>query len=215
MSFVNYHSFINFIVMRNILLLLPSLFFIVPAFSQTKPPSKEVQIKTALMAVPAAKRDSATVYGYSESNDLVVLKQGTNEIICVADDPSQPEFSVASYHKDLQPFMQRGRDLRKMGRTHQQVFDIREKETKSGELIMPKQPTTLVVVSAKDADYNKSSGEVKNAYMRSVVYIPYATPESTGLPLKPESPGMPWIMHPGTHGAHIMINPAVPETVKK
>ena len=199
--------------MRNIKLLLPALIFSTACISQTKPPSAEVQIKTALLAAPAAKRDSATVYGYSENNELVVLKKGTNEIICVADDPSQAEFSVASYHKDLQPFMERGRALRKMGRTHQEVFDLREKEAKSGELSMPKQPTTLVVVSAKDADYNKNTGEVKNSYMRSVVYIPYATAESTGLPLKPEAPGMPWIMHPGTHGAHIMINP--PETAKK
>ena len=199
--------------MRNILALIPVLIIIVPACAQNKVPSPEVQIKTALMAAPENKRDSATVYGYSENNEFVVLKKGYNEIICVADDPSQPEFSVACYHKDLQPFMQRGRDLRKMGRTNQQVFDIREKETKSGELIMPKQPSTLVVVSAKDADYNKNTGEVKNSYMRSVVYIPYATSESTGLPLKPEAPGMPWIMHPGTHGAHIMINP--PETAKK
>ena len=199
--------------MRNISLLLPALILFTTCLGQTKPPSADVQIKTALLAAPAAKRDSATVYGYSESNELVVLKKGTNEIICVADDPSQAEFSVASYHKDLQPFMERGRALRKMGRTHQEVFDLREKEAKSGELSMPKQPTTLVVVSAKDADYNKNSGEVKNSYMRSVVYIPYATAESTGLPLKPEAPGMPWIMHPGTHGAHIMINP--PETAKK
>ena len=199
--------------MRNITLLLPALIFSTACISQTKPPSAEVQIKTALLAAPAAKRDSATVYGYSENNELVVLRKGTNEIICVADDPSQAEFSVASYHKDLQPFMERGRALRKMGRTHQEIFDLREKKAKSGELSMPKQPTTLVVVSAKDADYNKNTGEVKNAYMRSVVYIPYATAESTGLPLKPEAPGMPWIMHPGTHGAHIMINP--PETAKK
>ncbi len=199
--------------MRNITLLLPALIFSTACISQTKPPSAEVQIQTALLAAPAAKRDSATVYGYSENNDLVVLRKGTNEIICVADDPSQAEFSVASYHKDLQPFMERGRALRKMGRTHQEIFDLREKEAKSGELSMPKQPTTLVVVSAKDADYNKNTGEVKNAYMRSVVYIPYATAESTGLPLKPEAPGLPWIMHPGTHGAHIMINP--PETAKK
>ena len=199
--------------MRNISLLLPALILFTTCLGQTKPPSADVQIKTALLAAPAANRDSATVYGYSESNELVVLKKGTNEIICVADDPSQAEFSVASYHKDLQPFMERGRALRKMGRTHQEVFDLREKEAKSGELSMPKQPTTLVVVSAKDADYNKNTGEVKNSYMRSVVYIPYATAESTGLPLKPEAPGMPWIMHPGTHGAHIMINP--PETAKK
>jgi hypothetical protein len=181
------------------------------ATAQTKVPSKDIQIKAALLAAPADKRDSATVYGYAENSDMILLKQGTNELICVADDPAQADFSVACYHKDLHPFMQRGKELRKMGRSHEQIFGIREKEAKSGELIMPKQPTTLVVVTAKDADYNKGTGDVKNSYMRSVVYIPFATAESTGLPLKPEAPGMPWIMHPGTHGAHIMINPPVTE----
>ena len=197
--------------MRKIYSMFVLIFVILSTFAQTKPALNDVQIKTALMAAPANKRDSATVYGYSQNNEMILLKQGTNELICLADDPSQPEFSVASYHKDLHPFMQRGRELRKSGRSHQEVFDIREKEAKSGALVMPKQPTTLVVVSAKDVDYNKTTGEVKNTYMRSVVYIPYATAESTGLPLKPEAPGMPWIMHPGTHGAHIMINPPVPE----
>jgi hypothetical protein len=197
--------------MRNIFSFCMFTLIILPSFAQTKPPSAEVQIKTALLAAPADKRDSATVYGYSQNNELVILKQGTNELICVADDPSQPEFSVACYHKDLHPFMQRGRELRKQGRTNQQVFEEREKEAKAGQLIMPKQPTTLVVVTTRDSDYNKNTGEIKNPYMRSVVYIPYATAESTGLPLKPEAPGMPWIMNPGTHGAHIMINPPAPE----
>jgi hypothetical protein len=197
--------------MRNIFSFAVLVLLILPSYAQTKPPSPEVQIKTALMAAPESKRDSTTVYGYSQNNELVILKQGTNELICIADDPSQPEFSVACYHKDLHPFMQRGRELRKGGKTNQQVFEEREKEAKSGQLIMPKQPTTLVVVSANDSDYNKNTGEVKNTYMRSVVYIPYATAESTGLSLKPEGPGMPWIMNPGTHGAHIMINPPAPE----
>ncbi len=72
---------------------------------------------------------------------------------------------------------------------------------------MPKQPTTLYVYSANDKDYDRATGEVKNGYLRYVIYIPYATAESTGLPLKPEAPSMPWIMNPGTHGAHIMITP--------
>jgi hypothetical protein len=72
---------------------------------------------------------------------------------------------------------------------------------------MPKQPTTLYVYSAKDEDVDLATGTVKNGALRYVIYIPYATAESTGLPLKPEGPAMPWIMDPGTHGAHIMIIP--------
>jgi hypothetical protein len=193
--------------MRNTILSFVVLIVSYNSFSQSYAPSREMQIRSAVMAAPADKRDSATVYGYSDKNEFVLLRKGSNELICVADDPAQPGFSVACYHRDLQQFMQRGRDLRKMGRNNQQVFEIREKESKSGELILPARPTTLYVLSAPDSNYNRTTGDVKNAYLRYVVYIPYATAESTGLPVKPEAPGMPWIMNPGTHNAHIMINP--------
>ncbi|GAB3528209.1 hypothetical protein GCM10027443_05830 [Pontibacter brevis] len=176
-------------------------------FAQTTVPSSEAQIKAALLAAPADKRAEATVYGYQPNGEFVLLRKGTNELVCQADDPNQKGFSTSCYHKDLEPFMARGRELRKAGKSAQEVFDSREQEVKSGKLVMPKQATTLFVFGAPDENFNTTTGEVKDGYMRYVVYIPYATAESTGLPLKPESPAMPWIMHPGTHGAHIMINP--------
>ena len=169
--------------------------------------SAEVQIKSALLAAPLEKRDSCTVYGYSADTQFILLRKGTNELICLADDPKVPGFSVACYYKELEPFMQRGRELRKQGIKGQQLFDEREKEVKAGTLQMPKQPATLYVYSAKEKDFDPKTGEVKNGYLRYVVYIPYATAASTGLPEKPDADGMPWIMNPGTHAAHIMINP--------
>ena len=169
--------------------------------------SVAVQIKTALLAAPSEKRDSCTVYGYSVDKQLIVLKQGTNEMICLADNPDEPGFSVACYVKDLEPFMKRGRELRKQGIRDQMLIDEREKEVNAGTLQMPKQPAALYVYSADEKDFNPATGEVKNGYLRYVIYIPYATAASTGLPEKPSGDGMPWIMHPGTHGAHIMINP--------
>ena len=169
--------------------------------------SADIQIKSALLAAPAEKRDSCTVYGYSANKEIVLLRQGTNELICLADNPDEPDFSVACYVKDLEPFMQRGRELRKQGINGQQLFDEREKEVKAGTLQMPKQPAALYVYSAKQDDFDPATGEVKNGYLRYVIYIPYATVASTGLPEKPSADGMPWIMNAGTHGAHIMINP--------
>jgi|SRR4030095_10108994 len=170
-------------------------------------PSTEIQIKSALLAAPLEKKDSCTVYGYSADKQLIVLRKGSNEMICLADNPDVPGFSVACYVKELEPFMQRGRELRKQGIKDQQLFDEREKEVKAGTLQMPKQPAALYVYSAKDQDFDHTTGEVKNGYLRYVIYIPYATAASTGLPEKPSADGMPWIMNPGTHGAHIMINP--------
>ena len=147
------------------------------------------------------------MYGYDNKGDYTLLRKGGNEIICISDDPSQAGFSVAAYQADLDPFMARGRELKKQKKTSQEIFDIREKEAREGKLALPKQASTLFVYTAKDEDVNMQTGVVTNGYLRYVVYIPYATPASTGLPLKPEQPGQPWIMHPGTHGAHIMISP--------
>jgi hypothetical protein len=170
-------------------------------------PSKEVQIATAVLAAPEGLREKAMVYGYSEKGEFVVLRKGANEMVCIADDPKQAGLNVSCYHKDLEPFMARGRDLKKEGKSFQEIFDIREQEVKNKKLAMPLQPTTLFVFSAKEDGFNQATGEVKDGSLRYVVYIPWATAESTGLPLKPEAPGMPWIMDPGTHRAHIMINP--------
>lgn len=170
-------------------------------------PSAEVQIKTALLAAPTESKDKAMVYGYSPSGEFIVLRKGENEMVCLADDPNQPGLNVSCYHKSLDPFMARGRQLKKEKKSFQEIFDIREKEVKSGSLVMPKQPATLFILTADKEKFNPATGEVQDSYMRSVVYIPYATAESTGLPTKPVGPGLPWIMDPGTHRAHIMIDP--------
>lgn len=170
-------------------------------------PSLEVQLKTALMAAPDEMKEGATVYGYDLKGNFIVLRKGTNDLICLADDPKSAGFNVSCYHKDLDPFMERGRQLKKEGKSAQEIFDIREEEAKSGKLKMPKDGATLFVLSADAEDYNHKTGDVNDSYLRYVVYIPWATSESTGLPLRPYGPAMPWIMDPGTHRAHIMINP--------
>ncbi|MDP4283693.1 MAG: hypothetical protein Q8891_04680 [Bacteroidota bacterium] len=170
-------------------------------------PNADIQIKQALLAAPPEKRDSCTVYGYDAGKQLAIIKKGTNELICLADDPNDSNFSVACYDKSLEPFMQRGRELKKQGMNFKQVFDERGKEVEAGTLKMPDGPSALYVYSADKKDVKPATGEVKNGYLRYVIYIPFATAASTGLPVKATAPGMPWIMDPGTYRAHIMINP--------
>ena len=173
-------------------------------------PSKEIQIAGAVLAAPEESKAAATVYGYAPDGSFTLLRKGTNSMICLSDDPAQKGFSVSCYHKDLEPFMARGRELKKEGKSQQEIFDIREKEAKSKKLKMPANPASLFVLTADSEKYNPATGAVKDTYLRYVVYIPFATAESTGLPVKPTLPGMPWIMDPGTHRAHIMISPPQP-----
>jgi hypothetical protein len=170
-------------------------------------PAAAIQIQTAELAAPADKRGASSVYGYSEKGEFILLRKGTNEMICLADDPKIPGLSVACYHEDLEPFMKRGRDLKSAGKTPKEMTEIRDYEAKSGWLMMPKQPASLFVYTAKAENYIPETGTVKDGYLRYVIYTPYATAGSTGLPLKPDVPGMPWLMDPGTPRAHIMISP--------
>ncbi|OIN61004.1 hypothetical protein [Arsenicibacter rosenii] len=192
-------------------LYLPLALVAVQTFAQSSLPPAAIQIKLATLAAPADKRDGATVLGYNPNKELVELRKGTNELICLADDPAQKGFSVSCYHRDLEPFMKRGRELKQEGKKPDEILKIREAEVKSGKWAMPKHPSSLFVYTAKEENVDLATGEVKDGYQRGVVYIPYATTESTGLPTSPPAPGMPWIMDPGTHRAHIMINPPAPQ----
>ncbi len=179
----------------------PLLIFGMAAYSQ-QVPTADQQIQWALLAVPEDFKEEATVKGYNMEGEMVTLRAGSNPMIALTDDPNKAGFSVAAYHKELEPFMARGRELRASGQTYQEVFEQRESEVKSGKLKIP-QGSTLFAMSGEFDE----SGQPVNTYLRYVVYIPFATSESTGLPPSSTAPGSPWIMDPGTHRAHIMINP--------
>ncbi len=177
-------------------------------YGQTIIPEPNIQIATAVLAAPTDQREGAMVYGFGPDGNFTVLRKGTNQMVCIGDDPSKKDISVSCYHKSLEPFMERGRKLKIEGKNPKEIFDMRENEVKAGTLNMPEKPVTLYAFSGTQENYDAKTGALKDGYLRYVVYIPYATAESSGLPLKPDVPGMPWIMDPGTHRAHIMINPA-------
>ncbi|NAS11760.1 hypothetical protein [Poritiphilus flavus] len=168
---------------------------------------KEIQIKTATLPLSEEEKAGAMVYGYDAFGALVVLRDGTNNMVCIADNPSKEGVSVSCYSKKLEPFMARGRELAAEGIAMEERRKIRGEEIKSGKLKMPKEPSMMYVFFGKDENYDRATGELKDGKFRYVIYTPFATTSSTGLPDKPHSPGMPWLMDPGTHRAHIMIGP--------
>lgn len=169
--------------------------------------STEDQINMALLAAPETAREGAHVYGFNDKGEMVTLRKGTNEFIVRSDDPNRKGFEVVCYKTDVEPFMARGRELRAEGKNRGEVFDIREKEMKDGSLRKPDQGSTLQIYYGPDAKYNPETKALEGGKFRYVVYMPLATQESTGLPLKPQGPGHPWLMFPGLYRAHIMITP--------
>lgn len=168
---------------------------------------KEIQIKTATLAAPEELRKGVMVYGYDEEGELVVLREGTNNLVCIADDPNKEGINVSCYSTKLEPFMARGRELAAEGKGENEKREIRRNEAEAGDLELTDAPGMTYIYSGSEENYDSTTGELKDGYFRYVIYIPYATTESTGLPDKPFAPGMPWLMDPGTHRAHIMVTP--------
>jgi hypothetical protein len=177
------------------------------AAAQTPVPAAD-QIASAILAAPEEMREGAAVLGYGADGKLTELRKGSNELICLADDPKDGRFSTACYHKDLEPFMARGRELAAQGIAGgARNENYRWKEIKEGKLKMPKEPRMLYVLSGKG--YDAASGKVTEGSVRWVIYVPFATAQSTGLSTKSKR-GEPWLMDAGTPGAHIMITPPAP-----
>ena len=73
-------------------------------------------------------------------------------MICLANNPQSPRFHVACYHKSMEPFMARGRELRTQGVQGDQVDSTRFREAKEGKLKLPTQPSLLYsITGSKDA----------------------------------------------------------------
>ncbi len=174
-----------------------------------EPSDAEAQLAAAIQAAPDDRRDGARVLGWTADGKVVELRAGSNDLVCLAAMPGAPQWSVACYHESLEPFMARGRELTAQGIEGQERIDIREREIAEGKLAMPREPRTLYVLHG--SGFDAEAGEVTDAYLRWVIYTPFATAESTGLTTRPV-PGAPWLMFPGTAGAHVMINPPRPDT---
>lgn len=172
------------------------------AQNKTVPPAAQ-QIAAAVTALPEDLRAGAAVLGYSADGKLTSLRPAKNDMICLAPKPEDTKFHSACYHKAMEPFMARGRELRAQGVKDPQVDTVRFAEVKSGKLKMPTSPTMLYQIFG--GTFDPATAKVTGGQWLYVTYIPFATSATTGLTDKGRDNG-PWIMYPGTPKAHIMFS---------
>lgn len=142
--------------------------------------------------------------GYKAPGKLELLRPVKNGMLCLADDPTDDRFHVACYADTIDPFMERGRELRRQGVTGAKVDTMRFADIRSGKLKMPEKPAALYQITAPKNGYNPTTRSITGGTSSMVVYVPFATGESTGLSTKPSNTS-PWLMLPGTPKAHIMF----------
>ncbi len=175
--------------MRSLFMLAATLLIANPTQAQE---STAARITQAVAALPEALRDGATVLSFDENDNSSVLRKGRNSMVCWADDPTA-EFRVSCFPKSIEAMMVRRRELGFLRGVSGSV-DVVQEEIRSGDLPMPD-----IAIA-----YSLRGPRFDNASPLMVIYIPNATPESTGLSTQPNA-FQPYLMRPGQPMAHIMI----------
>ena len=177
-----------------------------PAFAQSG--GDAAAITEAVQILPADLREGATVVRYDAATGArKVLRQGTNFVEC---QPVHPADGFARcYHKLLGPRRDLEAKLKAQKKTEKEIGDAIAAATKDGSLA----PMPAGLMSYRF--YGKRD-RIQHLWVMS---LPNATPESVGVSTTSqrnealEGRGLPWMMLPGTPGAHIMI-PINPKPTK-
>lgn len=169
------------------------------AASTARAQSNGDKIVEAVMPLPDDLKAGATVVAYDEtSGDRVVLRQGTNFVEC---QPKAKDGFTRCYNAVLAPRRDMEAKLRAQGKSAKDVTAAVQEALKDGRL----KPTLFGTMSYR---YSDDPGRIKLLWVMSV---PNATPESIGVSTGSQrnaalkGNGRPWLMLPGTPGAHIMI----------
>ena len=156
-------------------------------------------IAKAVLPLPEDLRANAMIYVYDEKGDRKILRPGNNMVECM---PKDPETGFTRcYNKltaDRRDFEAKLK-ARKM--PDAEITAAMDRATKEGKI----KPAPYGVINYRYSDDDK---RIKLLWIMSV---PNATPEMTGVSTVSQQgaalkgKGLPWMMLPGTPGAHIMI----------
>jgi hypothetical protein len=170
-------------------------------------PSNDWMIASAVLAAPPQFRDAAEVRKW-DGDSLVTIREGSG-VICIADKPGDELFRAACYHESLEPFMARGRELKAQGISGMEYQETRWADADAGRFALPEHVAMVFNLSFSCEDFDPATADPATGGRLHAVYVPYTTPETTGLPISPVTQE-PWLMWPGKAGAHIMVGlPAI------
>jgi hypothetical protein len=144
-------------------------------------------------------QEGATVYKYDpKTGERIVLRKGTNAVECM---PRGADGFTWCYNKVTAARRDFSAKLRAQGKKDEEVQAAVAEATKAGKL----EPQPFGVMSYR------LYGKTDRIQLLWVLSVPGATPETIGVSEGSQrdeaikGDGRPWLMLPGTPGAHIMI----------
>ena len=156
-------------------------------------------IAKALLPLPEDLKTGAAVYEYDAKGDRKVWRAGTNHVECMPMD--KKDGFTRCYSKTTADRRDFQAKLRAQGKADKDVTEMTAAAVKEGKIKAPQ-------FGSMTYRYTDDPKRIKLLWVMSV---PGQTPESLGVSTGSQRDaalkghGMPWMMLPGTPGAHIMI----------
>lgn len=187
-------------IARTVLLVTGALAFSAPVAARQAPVEK--QIAAAVLPLSHELRDGATVWGYRHrGGELEVLRWGDNGFVCESDVPGDARYQVRCFEAGLTQFIRRRDELNAAGIQGDARWEIMEAEMKAGMLEL----RSGSIEMALKGRVNPSTGVPDSLTATHYIYLPFATPESTGLSATDGRDGRPFLMDPGHLDAHLHV----------
>jgi hypothetical protein len=178
--------------------------------------SRAAEIRFAVLPLPEGLRAGATVMGMDSTHRPVVLRQGSNDMVCMRVVPGEAPWDARCYEATIARLIFRAGELVMSGVTIDSVGPRIEAETKAGTLALPKQPAAAYRALGPANAYDPSTG-VATGQMQiwHALHMPFATAEAMGLPDEStvsieERARTPYVVASGTWWSHVMIQHAAP-----
>lgn len=150
-------------------------------------------IEQAVLPLPEALRDGATVAHYPARGQRNVLREGASDMICRLYSYF-PQFYAQCHHRDLNAMFDRFYQILGQGTSSDDAAGILDAEIRAEQLS----------VNNGGVEYLLRGSSPENSDLMITITIPGATGASTGLPTE-ENGDEPWLMWAGTEVAHVMI----------
>jgi len=164
-----------------------------PSIAHAQSASQVKIIEGALLSIPGPMRDQATVILDAPNAKRIVLRTGSNNLICRANTLTSG-FNTYCYPKAMDAFWSRYEQLGHDGKSNTEIRDTLGADARAGTL----QPM------AGATTYTMSGDSQDSSLPLMAVFLPNATAETTGLSIQRDH-YRPWLMWAGTPFAHIMI----------
>lgn len=164
-----------------------------------EPGASQADVDKALIAAPNSQRDQATVIKWKPDFTYDTLRKGTNRLVCYDRSglPLQQPFSVQCTSLSNVDRVAQNLRAQALGDRDKSEAMLKEAE-QNGTRVKPEYGSMWYSVAGP------SQAQARPHH--TMVAVPGATTQSTGLPENPRQGGA-WIMNAGTSTAHIMTPP--------